>query len=329
VRVQWTRGDELGHDYYHAGSVQRLEAGLDADGRVTSWRHRIASPSIRSTFNLDAPRTTEGELGQGILDAPLAIPNVRVESCDAPAHLRIGWLRSVYNINHAFAVQCFIAELAAARKRDHREVLLELLGPARHATAEEIGARRIPNYGATLQEHPVDVGRLRHVIERVTDQAGWGASPTPGRALGLAAHRSFLTYVAVVVALVREGKAVRLDEVWVAADPGRVVNLDRVQAQFEGAVIFGATVAIHGAITARAGRVEQASFRDYPLLRIGEAPRRLHVDIVTSAAPPAGVGEPGVPPVAPAMANALFALTGDRVRELPLRGSRAWGAGAP
>jgi len=321
VRVQWTRTDEIQHAYYHAESMQRLEAALDGGGRVTGWRHRIASPSIGSIFNLDVVRNSDGELGQGVLDLPLAVPNVKVEKCEAVAHLRIGWLRSVYNINHAFAVQCFIAELAAATGRDHRELLLELLGPPRHVTPEEIGAKRIPNYGASLAEYPVDAGRLRHVIERVTASAGWGQ---PGRPLGLAAHRSFLTYVAVAVALVRDGTRLRLDEVWVAADPGLVVNLDRVRAQFEGAVIFGATVALHGEVTARAGRVEQTNLRDYPLLRLGEAPRAIHVDIVPSTAPPAGVGEPGVPPVAPAIANALFATTGQRVRDLPLRRSPAW-----
>ena len=321
VRVQWTRTDEIQHAYYHAASAQRVEAALDAGGRVTGWRHRVASPTIGSTFKLGANHNSAGELDMGLLDLALSIPNVRVESCEAAAHLRIGWLRSVYNINHAFAAQSFIAELAAATRRDHRELLLELLGPARHATPEELGVKKLPNYGAALDRHPVDVGRLRHVIERVTASAGWGR---PGRVLGLAAHRSFLTYVAVAVSLARQGKGLRLDEVWVAADPGRVVNLDRVRAQFEGAVIFGATVALHGALTAKAGRIEQTNLRDYPLLRLGEAPRAIHVDVVPSTAPAAGVGEPGVPPVAPAIANAVFAMTGARVRELPLGRSPAW-----
>jgi isoquinoline 1-oxidoreductase beta subunit len=123
---------------------------------------------------------------------------------------------------------------------------------------------------------------------------------------------------------VRDGKGLKLDEVWVAADPGQVVNPDRVRAQFEGAVVFGATLALHGEITARAGRVEQANLRDYRLLRMGEAPRAIHVDVVESKAPAAGVGEPGVPPIAPAIANAVFAVTGRRVRSLPLRRSPAW-----
>jgi isoquinoline 1-oxidoreductase beta subunit len=321
VRVQWTRADEIRHAYYHAESVQRLEAAIDTGGHVTGWRHRIASPSIDSTFSPNVVRNSEGELDMGVLDLPLAVPHVKVEACEAVAHLRIGWMRSVYNINHAFAVQSFIGELAAAAGRDHRELLLELLGPPRLVTPDELGVKKLPNYGASLSEHPVDVGRLRRVIERVTASAGWG---TPGRALGLAAHRSFLTYVAVVVSLAREGKGLKLDEVWMAADPGRVVNPDRVRAQFEGAVVFGATLALHGEITARAGRIEQTNLRDYPLLRIGEAPRAIHLDVVESDAPAAGVGEPGVPPIAPAIANAVFAMTKERVRGLPLRRSPAW-----
>jgi isoquinoline 1-oxidoreductase beta subunit len=321
VRVQWTRTDEIRHGYYHAASGQRMEAALDANGRVTALRFRVASPSIDSTFDAKADRLAGWEVGQGLTDLPLAVPNVRVESCPAVNHVRIGWLRSVYNINHAFGVQSFIAELAAATGRDHRDVLLEVLGPARHATAEEIGVAKVENYGEPLDTHPVDVGRLRNVIDRVTAAAGWGK---PGRVLGLAAHRSFVTYVAVAVSLARAGKGLALDEVWICADPGRVVNLDRVKSQFEGAVIFGATVAIHGALTAKNGRIEQTNLRDYPLLRLGETPRAIHVDVVPSQAPPGGVGEPGVPPVAPAIANAVFAMTGTRVRSLPLRRSPAW-----
>jgi isoquinoline 1-oxidoreductase subunit beta len=320
VRVQWTRDDDIRHGYYHAVSTQRLEAGLDAAGKITAWRHRIASPSIGSTFNNGVDRISAGELGQGVTDLPLAIPAVRVETCEARAHVRIGWLRSVYNINHAFAVQSFIAELAAATRRDPREVLLEVIGPARLLTTTEAGVDKIPNYGAALDEHPVDVGRLRRVIERVTENAGWDAARQAGKAVGLAAHRSFLTYTAAVAAVSRDARGlVQVDEVWIAADAGTVINPDRVRSQLEGAVVFGISAALHGAITMRRGAVEQTNFRDYPLARIGETPRQIHIEILPSTAPPGGVGEPGLPPVAPAIANAVFALTGRRVRELPLR----------
>ena len=195
--------------------------------------------------------------------------------------MRIGWLRSVYNINHAFAVQSFIAELAAATGRDPRDMLLEVVGPARILSLAEAGIEKNGNYGATLDEHPVDVGRLRRVIEDVTARAGWDAARKAGRAVGLAAHRSFLTYVAVVAAVSRrDGEDPRVDEVWITADPGPVVNLDRVRSQFEGAVIFGMSAALHGSITAKGGAIEQTNFRDYPIVRMGEAPRKIHVEIL-------------------------------------------------
>lgn len=320
VRVQWTREDDLQRGYFHAVSMQRLQAGLDAGGKLSAWLHRTAFPPIPSTFNAGTKTPSEGELGQGVLDLPLSVPNVRVEACDAPAHVRIGWLRSVCNIFHAFAVQSFIDEIAHARQVDPRDNLLEVLGPARTATPADLGVEKVPNYGASLDEHPVDVGRMRHVIERVTELSGWSAARKAGRAVGLAAHRSFLTYVAVVASVVRDalGK-IQVDEVWLVADAGTVINLDRARSQMEGAVIFGMSVALHGAITMKGGAVEQTNFRDYPIVRSPEAPRRIHVEIVKSSGPPGGVGEPGVPPVAPAIANAVFALTGTRVRELPLR----------
>jgi isoquinoline 1-oxidoreductase beta subunit len=320
VRVQWTRADDLRHAYYHTVSAQRLDAGLDARGAVTAWRHRTAFPSIGSTFQAGTVHAGPGELQQGVLDLPLAAPSVRAENGEAPAHLRIGWLRSVCNIHHAFAIGSFVDEIAAAQKRDPRETWLDVIGPARTFTAADAGVDKIPNYGQSLAEHPIDVGRLRHVIERVTERAGWAKGRAAGRALGLAAHRSFLSYVAVVAAASRDvrGKA-RIDEVWITADAGTILNADRVRAQMEGAVIFGMSIAFHGRITARGGAIEQRSFRDYPIVRIPEAPARIHVELIASDRPPGGVGEPGVPPVAPAIVNAIAALTGNRVRDLPLR----------
>lgn len=319
VRVQWTRDDEMRHAYYHTTSAQLLTAGLDRAGEVVAWRHRTAFPAIGSTFDGTSVHPSAGELGQGVTDLPLAIPNVQCESGAAPARVRIGWMRSVCNIHHAFAVQSFIAELAHATGRDHRELLLRVLGPARHVDAAELGVKDVQNYRAPLAEHPIDTGRLRGVIERVTDRAGWGTPQGANRALGLAAHRSFLSYVAVVVAVTRDARGLpHVERAWVAADVGRVMNPDRVRAQMEGSIVFGTSIALHGAITMKRGVVEQQNFRDSPIARIGEAPQAIDVELVASTLPPGGVGEPGTPPVAPAIANAWFALTGERVRDLPM-----------
>ena len=316
VRVQWSRDDDLHHDYYNAVNTQLLTAGLDPAGKVIAWRQRTAFPPIGSTFS-PTRRPSAGDLQQGVTDLPLAIPNVRAETCEAEAHVRIGWLRSVYNIFHAFSWGSFVDEIAQARKADPRDVLLEIVGPPRIVSLLELGVSQLRNYGAPLDKHPIDTARLRNVIDRVTQAARW--SDRGGRALGLAAHRSFLTYVAVVASVVKSGSGrIAVDEVWLACDAGTIVNLERARAQMEGAVLFGMSHAFYGGATMKGGVTEQTTFRDYRLVRMGQAPRRIHVDLVTSEGPPGGIGEPGVPPVAPAIANAVFALTGERIRQLPL-----------
>ena len=317
VRVQWSREDDMRHDYYHSTSAQKLTAGLDAQGRVVAWRHRDAFPPIGSTFT-GASFGGPGDLQQGVTDLPLAIPNVLVEVCEAKAMTRIGWLRSVANIYHAFAVQTFFDELAHARGKDPLDNLLELLGPPRIASLEELGIKALPNYGAPLGEHPVDVGRHHRVLKRAAELSRWTARKGDPRAFGIAVHRSFLTYVAVVVAVKQSPEGVRVDEAWIVADAGTIVNVERVRSQLEGAVVFGLSHALFGEITMKDGAVVQGNFRDFRLMRIGQAPRAIHVDVLESSGPSGGVGEPGVPPVAPALTNAIFALTGTRLRTLPV-----------
>jgi len=319
VRVQWTRADDIQHDYFHTVSTQLLRASLAADGKVTAWHHRTAFPPIPSTFDATQKSPSNGELGQGVTDLPLDVPNVRAEACEAPAHVRIGWLRSVCNIFHGFAVGSFIDELAQAKKVDTKTALLELLGPARVETPSTLGVKKIENYGMSTDIHPIDVGRMRNVVERVAKISSWANRQAEGKSLGMACHRSFNACVAVVVSVVshpRRGFAV--DEAWLVVDAGTVINPDRVRSQMEGAVVFGMSIAMHSSITMKAGVPEQSNFHDYRLIRMPETPKRITVDIIPSSAPPGGIGEPGVPPVAAAIANAVFALTGVRHRELPI-----------
>jgi len=228
--------------------------------------------------------------------------------------VRIGWMRSVNNVQQAFAQQSFICELAHLTKRDPRDMLLAVLGAPRVVDERSLGVAKVPNYGSPLAKHPIDLARFQRVIGLVTDAAGWGKRGD----LGLAVHRSFLTYVATVVAVDARG---RITEAWTCVDAGTVVNTDRVRAQMEGAVIFGMSSAMYGAIEWKAGAPVQTNFHDYRLLRMPEAPRAIHVDIVKSDGPPGGIGEPGVPPVAPAAANAIFAVTGKRIRSFPFHRS--------
>jgi isoquinoline 1-oxidoreductase beta subunit len=198
-------------------------------------------------------------------------------------------------------------------------MLLAVLGPKRTVGPADQGVEKLGNYGAPLAKHPIDLARYHRVIERVTQAAGWDAARKAGRALGLAVHRSFLSYIAVVAQVAKDPRGrIRVEEAWIAADAGTIVNADRVRAQLEGAFLFAMTSALHGAITLKHGAVEQRNFHDYPLTRIGEAPRRIHIELIPGDAPPGGIGEPGVPPVAPAILNAWFALTGERIRILPL-----------
>ena len=319
VRVQWTRDDDLRHSSYHAISAQALAAGLDDKGNLVAWRHRIAYPSINSTFANDVTHPSDFEIALGVADLPLATSNVRVETGEAAAHMRIGWLRSVTNIHQAFAIHSFIDELAHAAKRDPRDMMLDVFGPPRLLTAATQGVPKLEhNYHNPLTRTPFDVGRLHRVIHKVSEMADWDRARKAGKPIGIAAHSSFASWVAVVAQVSKGPRGeLRVDEAWIAADCGFVVNPDRVRYQMEGAFVFAMSNAIHGAITVKHGAVEQTNFHDYRLLRMPDAPRAIHVELIPSEAAAGGAGEPGVPPVAPAIANAWFALTGTRLRTMP------------
>ena len=319
VKVTWSREDDIRHGYYHSVSAQYLKAGLDSEGNTKAWLHRSVFPSISSTFSAEATGPGGFELGLGMIDNPFAIPNMRLESGDAKAHVRIGWLRSVCNVYHAFAVCGFADELAHLAGEDPREYLLRLAGPPRMVNPADDGAE-YANYGQGLETHPIDTGRYAAVVEKVAAMAGWGRELPDGHGLGIAVHRSFLSTVGTV-AEVRVDSAGKLhvEELWTTIDAGLVVNPDRVASQMEGAGIFGMSLALHGEITAKEGGIVQGNYDTYPVIRMSEAPKAIHAHIMDVDAPPGGVGEPGVPPVAPAIVNAYFAATGKRIRELPLR----------
>ena len=316
VKVSWTREEDIRFDYYHSVAAMYLKAALDNTGKPTAWLQRSAFPSIGAMFNPGADTGQLFELGMGWSNLPFNIPHHRAENGPAKAHVRIGWLRSVSNIYHAFAVHSFADELAALANRDRVEYLLELLGPPRQV---DLGDR-----SPRSAKFPLDTGRLRRVIELAAEKSGWAGKPAAkGRALGIAAHWSFYSYVAAVVEVeVDDAGKLRIPRVDIAADVGTVINPDRVRSQFEGAAVFGTSIALMGEITAAAGAIVQSNFDDYPVARIQESPLVTHVHLVPSTEPPAGVGEPGVPPMIPALCNAIFAATGKRIRDLPIRKHR-------
>jgi len=290
VKVQWTREDDVRHDFLHTVSVERIEAGLDANNKVIAWRHRS-----------------------------VAIANIQCENPEAAAHTRIGWFRSVSNIPRAFAVQSMVGELAHATGRDQKDMLLELIGSPRIVNLASV---KDPwNYGEPYDSYPIDTARLRKVVEVVADKGGWGRTVPKGHGLGIAVHRSFVSYIATIVEVsVGDKGQLTVHQVDTAIDCGTYVNPERIQSQIEGAAIMGLSLAKHGEITFKGGKVQQGNFDDFPVVRMDESPLITNVHIVPPGAdtPPSGVGEPGVPPFAPALINAIFAATGKRIRALPI-----------
>jgi isoquinoline 1-oxidoreductase subunit beta len=320
VKVVWTREDDIHNDFFHTVSVERIEAGLDKDGKVVAWRHNSVAPTIFSLFVADPKHEAPFEQGMGLVDMPFDIKNVSMENGEAEAHTKIGWWRSVSNVPHGFAIQSFAAELAAAAGKDQKAFLLDLIGPPRILDVPQ-KVKNFWDYGENPEVYPIDTGRLRGVVELVTEKAGWGRQVPKGHGLGLAVHRSFVSYVAAVIeAAVDEKGNVTIPRVDIAVDCGPIVNPDRVRSQFEGAVVMGLGIGLLNEISFKDGRVQQSNYDDYLVLRISDAPRETHVYITPHGYDMhmGGVGEPGVPPVASALMNAIFAASGKRIRSLPL-----------
>lgn len=319
VKVQWTREDDVRNGFLHTVSAERIEAGLDKSGKVVAWRHRSVAPSIASTFAPDALHQAPFELGMGLIDMPFEIANIQCENPEAAAHTRTGWFRSVSNIPRAFAVQSMVGELAHATNRDQKDMLLELIGSPRIVKLDSV---KDPwNYGEPYESYPIDTARLRRVVEVVADKGGWGRAMPKGHGLGIAAHRSFVSYIATIVEVsVGDKGQLVVHRVDTAIDCGTFVNPERIESQIEGAAIMGLSLARYGEITFKDGKVQQGNFDDFPVIRMDEAPLVTNVHIVPADAdaPPSGVGEPGVPPFAPALINAIFAATGKRIRALPI-----------
>ena len=307
VQVVWSREDDVRHDFYRPASYHVLRAGVDARGQITAWFHRAASPSI-GVFYSGTGISPQGAAEMNGPDFPaFGIPHLRTEFALVQSGMPLGYWRSVENSGNQFVISGFFDEAAAAAGRDPVEMLLAVLGPPRTISLGRDGA--------------IDVGRRRRVIEVAAQKAGWGTPLPKGTGRGIAAHFGYGSCVAQVAEVscdVSRG-SLRVQRVVCAVDCGLAINPSGVQAQMEGAINFGLAAALKSAITVEHGRVQQSNFHDYEVLRMSNAPPVIDVHVISSSEAPGGCGEPGVPPIAPAVANAIFAATGKRIRRLPIR----------
>ncbi len=309
IRVQWSRENDIHHDYFHAASAQFMKATLGDDGKPNAWLQRTAFPTITTTFSDQALDPAEWELEMGFTNTPYQLANQRFEATGLKPGVRVGWMRSVCNIFHSFSANSFVDELANAANADPINYRFSLW--------PEKGILSVPGMQPP-EGHGLDIGRMRDVLGRVRKLSRWDEPREPGVGLGVAIHHSFRSYVATVIEVRASNTSYTVDNAYVVLDCGTHINTDTCVAQMEGAVIFGLSLAQQTEITMSDGSVDQSNFDDYPVLRMPQGPTTL-VEIVESDALPAGVGEPGVPPVAPALVNAIFAATGKRIRKLPIQ----------
>ncbi len=307
VMVLWTREDDMQHDFYRPASYHKMWGAVDAQGKISAWKHFQSSTSIAAMWRPNGKEKPEqGEFGTAAF-IPYVTPNYRVEYTLANSGVPRAWWRSVEHSTSGFVVECFVDELATAADKDPLEFRLGLIGDD----------RKIPDF-TSAEDKPLDTARLKGVLKLAAEKAGWGKPLAKGMGRGIAGYYSFETYTAAVADVSAQNGEVRVHRLVYAVDCGRPVNPDGVRAQVESAAIYGLSAALKSAITIDRGRVEQANFNDYEMPRIQEAPKT-EVHVVMSKEEPTGIGEPGLPVVAPAVCNALFAATGKRIRRLPIR----------
>jgi isoquinoline 1-oxidoreductase subunit beta len=308
VMVLWTREDDMQHDFYRPASYHKLQGALDSEAKLAAWKHFQTSTSIAAKWSekgADDPGL--GEFGTGAT-IPYATPNIRVEYTLAHSSAPRAWWRSVEHSSSGFVMESFIDELAHAAGQDPLAFRLKLIGDS----------RKIPQFGEGPDYPPLDTARLKGVLQLAAEKAGWGKPLPKGEGRGIAAFYSFHSYVGAVAEVSANSKQLKVKRLVCAVDCGRPVNPNGVRAQVESAAIYALTATVKDAITVDRGRIVQANFNDYEMIRMKEAPP-IEVHLVPSTEAPTGIGEPTVPVIAPAICNAIFNVAGKRVRRLPIR----------
>lgn len=316
VKVIWSREDDIQHGFYHSISANYHKAELTADGSADYWLSRNAYPPIGWLWNADAKMPSDFQLGLGFGDLPFELDNLSIEKHAADSFVRPGWVRSVACINNGFALGSFVDELSVKANISPRQMWLNLLGSDRQVNPKDNGFN-YGNYDLDIKEHPLDTKRMKHLINLISDKANVEEKLPENQGWGISFLRSFGTFVAAATRVEVVNNKVNVLEMHTAVDCGIVVTPDRVQAQMEGAMLFGLSIALMNEISVKDGQVVQSNFHDYPVARINQAPE-MHVHIVESDAPPGGIGEPGVPPVAPSITNAIYHASKIRIRDLPV-----------
>ncbi|BCD98154.1 xanthine dehydrogenase family protein molybdopterin-binding subunit [Marinagarivorans cellulosilyticus] len=317
VKVVWTREDDVKHGFYHSISANYCKAEVNAKGSADYWLQRVAYPPIGATFNLEAKRPSFGQLSLGFADIPFELEHLSCEVHDVETHVRIGWFRSVANINNAFALGCFVDELAAKAGISTHKMWLNLLGKDRIVDPAKEGFDEWDNYGQKTQLHALDTRRMKAILNRVVQESGADKKVKKNEGWGISYAHSFNSYVAAATKVRVDGDKLTVLEMHTAIDCGIAVTPDRIVSQMEGAMIMGLSTALLSEITVNDGVIEQNNFYDYMSTRINQCPP-LFVYIAKSQEAPGGVGEPGLPPVIPSIVNAIYHASGRRIRDLPV-----------
>jgi isoquinoline 1-oxidoreductase beta subunit len=308
VQVLWTREDDMQHDFYRPASYHKMQGAVDAQGKVAAWKHFQSSTSIAAVWDKNGKEKPEASEFATAAFIPYDTPNFRVEYALAHSGVPRAWWRSVEHSSSGFVVETFADELAAAAGIDPLKFRLQLIG----------SDRKIPDFTNPKENKPLDTARLKAVLQLAAEKAEWGKPLPKGIGRGIAGYFSFESYTAAVAEVSVEKGQVHIHRIVYAVDCGRPVNPAGVVAQVESAAVYALSAMMKDAITIDRGRVVQSNFNDYDMPRMKDMPK-IEVHVVMSKEDPTGIGEPGLPVVAPAVGNAVFAATGKRLRRLPIK----------